>query len=85
MGKRARVEVSSSEESDLIGVAAVARMVGVDPSTIYRWVRAGLFLAPMRVRRTVRWSRAELLADLKARRDRDSQSKESGTSYPSRK
>jgi prophage regulatory protein len=44
-------------------------MIGVDAATLWRWRKAGIFPAPVKItRQTLRWREADLLAWLESRR-----------------
>jgi excisionase family DNA binding protein len=50
----------SEAEDSLIGVSAVAKMLGVSPRTVQRWVADGDILEPYRIVGVLRWNRKAL-------------------------
>ncbi|MFN4160041.1 MAG: helix-turn-helix transcriptional regulator [Gemmobacter sp.] len=47
---------------ELLSVKQTAAVLSVGVSTIWRWVRAGNFPAPLRIGGTTRWRRSDLEA-----------------------
>ena len=61
----------SASADKLISRRRAAELIGVTTRTLMRWEKAGLFLAPIRIGRLVRYSLREILQfidDLKAGR-----------------
>ena len=48
------------QESTLLSVKQVSKLIGVSPRTVWRLLSAGELIEPVRMRGNTRWRRAEL-------------------------
>jgi len=53
--------MNESTDDSMIGVSAVAKMIGVSPRTVQRWASNGEIIEPYRVGGLLRWKRSALL------------------------
>jgi len=57
----------ANESRELIGIDEVGKLVGVNRTTLYAWMRQGTFKRPAKFGGLSRWDRREVLAWIDAR------------------
>lgn len=60
-------QTADSKAEALLKAPEVARVLGVDVRTVWRWASSGTIPAPLRIGGTTRWRRSELDAFLDAK------------------
>jgi hypothetical protein len=67
-GKRSEIMLSVAEQARLVSTGEAARALGIDPSTLARWVAAGYVRPTLRTRgRHMRWDLNDLRQQINER------------------
>jgi predicted DNA-binding transcriptional regulator AlpA len=67
--RKARTPTPYDPQADVVRPRHLPQAVGVHPATVWRWLRAGKFPAPIRLgEQAIGWRRADISAWLESRR-----------------